>query len=632
MTQIALHHTGPVEQAPPDILKALLADTLFGPCTHSSLARLLPQTRVITVGAGQSIFKAGDLAETFYLLLSGGISLTLASGRQLNLAHARCGEESGTDTTRYLSNAQATSDSTLISIPREALLSLVSANPALKTDLLLSLSSHLAGEPLQRDSEVKDCTKADEPAVSPVRLAGWVLTLSLPLLILFSRESIEQSIGLGPSGVIFAAIFSATVSMWVFSLLDDYIPGLFAVLAMLVSGLVPAPVILSGFASDGFMMAMSTLALSVVIVSSGLSYRGMLMLLKVLPNGQVWQNFGLFIIGMLLTPIIPTANGRTALVTSFLSDMVDSLRLATQGLAATRLAVMCFGGVSLLSAMVMTSKSVNFVVYGLLPAQDQAHFQWVGWLFSAVIALVVLTLIYTLGAMLWFRNREKAVIPKDLVASQLSLLGPISNRELAALAGLGFVVISIVTSSLHKVQPPWLVLTVLLALLCFGTLRKRELNQQVDWSFLLYLSGVTGIVSAFNYLGIANILGAALSPVGMLMQGNFDGFVLMLFVLVIAIRLAVPINATIVILAAVLMPLAELNGVNPWVIGFIILLFSEMWFLPYQCSYYLQLRAVNQSHAIYDEAGFLRFNAVMNFARLAAVYLSLPFWRSLGLL
>ena len=35
---------------------------------------------------------------------------------------------------------------------------------------------------------------------------------------------------------------------------------------------------------------------------------------------------------------------------------------------------------------------------------------------------------------------------------------------------------------------------------------------------------------------------------------------------------------------------------------------------------------------MYDEKSFLRFNALMNFTRLAAVYASLPYWKMLGLL
>jgi len=92
----------------------------------------------------------------------------------------------------------------------------------------------------------------------------------------------------------FAAIFAAAVMMWSFTLVDEYIPALFAVLGVLLTGLVPTPVIMSGFASDGFLMALSTLALGTVVVSSGLSYRFMLILLRRLPNTQFWQVFSLF--------------------------------------------------------------------------------------------------------------------------------------------------------------------------------------------------------------------------------------------------------------------------------------------------------------------------------------------------
>lgn len=612
-----------------DLLSALLADPALGRCSYRSLARLLPHVGVQQVAAGTVLYLAGQPATACYLLLSGDMTLTAPSGRKLSLHQPRCGEEAA-EVQHYLTTARAAADCTLLSIPSDALQALLAANPKLKTELLLSLSSHLAGEALTLPAAAAPPRKAARTPT--IRLVGWLLTLLLPLLVLLLAPQVERALGLERNGTLFLAIFVATVTMWVFSLLDDYIPGLFAVLATLVCGLVPTPVILSGFASDGFMMAMSTLALSVVVVSSGLSYRCMLELLRRLPNQQLWHNLGLFLTGALLTPIIPTANGRVALVAPFLADMADSLRLSPRGLAATRLAASCFGGISLMSATVMTSKSVNFAVYGLLPAQDQAHFQWLAWFFSAAIAALVLCAVYAVGATLWFRNDEAPQLPKALIAAQLQLLGPLKNREWAALGALGFVIVGIVTSSIHKVQPPWLVLTMLLGLLLFGTLRKNEFKEQVDWTFLLYLSGVTGIVGAFSHLGLDKALGGALPALGGLLQSNIEGFILLLFVIVCLIRLLVPINATIVILAAILMPLAELNGVSPWVVGFLILLFAETWFLPYQCSYYLQLRELNQSRPLYDEAGFLRFNAIMNLARLAAAYASLPFWASLGLL
>jgi DASS family divalent anion:Na+ symporter len=602
----------------------LLADEVLAKSNYQSLARTLPHVTEKRFAAGETIYRANAKAEYFYVLTDGEVNLISPGGRESRLVHRRFGEEAASDADHYLTDAIAASAATVMSIPQNAIETLVASNPALKTDLLLSLASHLAGEKLERRAVQLNPKAA---ARNPAAIAGWLLCLILPLLLL----AFGDDLGLGRNAVIFSAIFAPTVTMWVFSLVDDYIPGLFALLAVLVTGLVPPPVILSGFASDGFMMALSTLALGTVVVTSGLSYRVMLNLLMRLPNTQFWHFTGLFLTGMILTPIIPTANGRVALVSSFYSDMVESVRLTPQGLAATRLAVSCFAGISLFSAMFLTSKSVNFAVYGLLPPQGQDHFQWLTWLAAAIVAAAVMLLLNAGAAAIWFRNTEVPRLSKQGVAEQLRLLGAMKNREWAAVIGILFMVVGIVTSSIHKVQPPWLGLAMLFGLLLCGTLYKKELKEKVDWTFLLYLSGVTGIVSAFSFLGLDHQLAEALPGLGSYMRTNFGLFVLLLFVLINVIRLAVPINATVVIMAAIFMPLAEISGVNPWVLGFVILLFAEGWFLPYQCSYYLQLQEMNRDQPMYNEKSFLLFNGVINIARLAAVYVSLPYWKMLGL-
>jgi len=606
-------------------IESLLNDEVFAKSNYQSLARLRPQISEKLFPPGEVIYRAGTKADHFYLITDGNVKLVSPQGRESQLVYRRFGEEAASDAEQYLSDATAVTETTVLCIPRSAMSTFVESNPTLKTDLLLSLASHLAGEKLERKIAPQVTSK---PPLRPARIAGWFIAMLLPLLVLLFSDHLHVE----KNAVIFIAIFAATVTMWVFSLVDDYIPPLFALLATLITGLVPTSVILSGFASDGFMMAMSTLALATVVVTSGLSYRFMLSLLLRLPNTQFWHFTGLFVTGTILTPIIPTANGRVALLSPFFSDLVESLRITPQGLAATRLAAACFGGLSVFSAMIMTSKSVNFAVYGLLTPQEQDRFQWTTWLVASMVAAIVMLVIYAIGAALWFRNSEVPHLPKERVAEQLQLLGKLKNREWAAIIGIAFMVIGILTSSIHKVSPPWLGFTMLFSLLLFGMLHKKEFKEKVDWTFLLYLSGVTGIVSAFNYLGLDTALATALPGLGSYMHDNFPLFIFLLFVLINVIRLAVPINATIVILAAIFMPLAEINGIDSWALGFIILIFSETWFLPYQCSYYLQLQDLNREKGLYDETSFLRFNAVMNFARLAAVYASLPYWKMMGLM
>lgn len=603
----------------------LLADEVIGRSSWQSLARLLAHVSRRQIGAGEVIYCAQNRADTLYLLIEGAVRLVSPQGRQSGDIVSRFGEEAASDAHHYLTGAVAASEAVVLCIPRAALRELVEANPFLKTDMLFSLTSHLAGEKLVRHS----VPAPDAPRSSSAQpLAGWLLAIALPLLTL----AFGGRLGLAPSGVIFLAIFSATIVMWVCSLVDDYIPPLFALLATLLTGLVPVPVILSGFASDGFLMALSTLALGTVVVSSGLGYRAMLLLLHRLPNTQLCHNAGLFVTGLVLTPIIPTANGRIALLAPFYADMVESLRLPPMGSAATRLALTCFGGSSLFSAIFITSKSVNFVVFGLFSPQGQDHFQWTAWFLAASVSGAVLLLINGAAAAIWLRNGERPLVPTTRLTEQRALLGSLNSREWAAIMGIAFMMVGIVTSSIHKMQPPWLGFAMLFGLLLCGTLNKKELKEKVDWTFLLYLSGITGIVAAFNHLGLDRQLGAALPDICTTMRGNFSLFVLLLFVLANLIRLAVPTNATAVILATILVPLAQLSGVNEWLVGFVILLFSETWFFPYQCSYYLQLQQMNRDKPMYDERRFLRFNAVMNLGRLLAVYAALPYWKMLGIL
>ena len=602
----------------------LQEDVLIGRASPASMARLLAQASRRRFGAGSTIYAAGDAAGCFYLLLDGEVELVSPLGSRRAVRAGRFGEEAASAAHAYLTGAVATADTTVLCLPRAAMQALAGAHPMLQTDLLLSLASHLAGETLARAP-----LPAKPPAPGYRRHAapGWLLVIVLALLTL----AFGGRLGIGHGGVIFLAIFAATVAMWICNLVDDYIPALFALLATLLTGLVPVPVVLSGFASDGFMMALSTLALGTVVVSSGLGYRVMLLLLRRLPNRQRWHNLGLFATGLVLTPIIPTANGRIALLAPFYADMVDNLGLARQGRAATRLALSCFSGGTLFSAIFITSKSVNFAVFGLLSPQGQDHFQGAAWLQAALVTAAVLLLAHAAAATFGCRNAERPQLPAVRVAQQCALLGPLTSREWAALGGIGFMVTGIVTSSLHKVQAPWLGFAMLFGLLLCGTLDKKELKEKVDWTFLLYLSGITGIVAAFNHLGLDRALGAHLPVLGDSMRAHFGLFVLLLYLLINLVRLAAPSNATTVILATILMPLAQVNGVNEWLVGFIILVFSEAWWLPYQCSYYLQMQELNRGAPLYGEARFLWLNALLNLARLLAVYAAFPWWHMLGI-
>lgn len=607
-----------------NIVAPLLADPVLGRCSYESLARILPHLGERSYQAGETLFAAGDKADALVILRQGSVDLERANTGTFESKQSLCGEECALGLDTYLGSAVARTPVTALVLPRATAVALVAANPGLRADLFrgLALPGVVGDRPAARKQAAGSVRENGMHAV------GWLATLCVPAAILWFAPAMS----VGQNTALFLAVFAATICMWVFSLVDEFVPGIFAIFAILVLGVAPPSAVLSGFASDGFFLAMSILGLSTVIVASGLSYRFLLWLLLKLPNREGWQNLGLLLTGFLLTPMVPSINGRVALLAPLTIDMAEILHARRRGKASTGLAISAFTGASLLSAVFMSSKSVNFVIYGLLPAQAQTQFQWLFWLFAAAATGVAMLLFHWALAALFLRHEEQLVLSKDQVAAQLRLLGPMRTREWAAVAGVGLFMLGVVTASLHKIQPPWVALAILYVLLVFGFLRKEEFRDKIDWPFLVYLAGIVGLVGAFNAVGLQNWLAVQLAPLGSLMQKSFPLFIAALAAIIFVIRLAVPISTTIVIVAAVMMPLASAYGINAWIVGFIVLMLGEMWFFPYQCSYYVQLRDLLGKSEVYDERRFLAFNLASNVGKLVALYISLPYWKALGLL
>ncbi|CAK0767017.1 TRAP transporter large permease subunit [Gammaproteobacteria bacterium] len=608
-------------------VELLRGDRILGRASYQALARMLPYAAERLLDPGATLYRAGNPARELYLVLEGEVDLVGRSGHRLSPTERWVGLEAATDVPHYFSDAVARGPVRILAISRVGLRTLLAVNPELKGEFYISLMESLGGG-LIHDQIKTEPSVWKEEKKDWRTLLGWSLAIILPAIVLFFGSGWELPI----NSVYFIAIFTATLVMWVFSLTDDYVPGIFALLTTLAMGLVPVNVALAGLASEGFVLAMSVLGLATVMVVSGLGYRLLLLLLLKLPDRPFWHNTGLLLTGFLLTPLMPSINSRVALLTPLMRDMMEIVRCLPKGMGATALVVSTFTGASLLSAVFLSSKSVNFVVFGLLPDQVQDQFDWAQWAHAAVVVGLVMVLSHLLLAAIVFRVNEHASLSKERIAAQFSLLGKLRRREWAALFGILLFMLAVATTSVHKVQPAWTGLAILYGLLVFGMLGKDEFRKEIDWSFLIYLGGIISITSTLHYLNLDNILARELPWLGDYMRTDFELFLLMLAVVVFLIRLAIPNIATIVLLVTVLMPIAGNAGVNPWLVGFSILVLGEMWFFPYQCSYYLQLREMTRTADLYNEKTFLRFNAFSNLIKLGALYASIPYWKVLGLL
>ncbi len=601
----------------------LRQDPLFADLSGHQLARLVGSVQSVEFAPGQSVCAQDAPASFLYLIESGDLLLSTSTGRAVALTVRRCGEEAASDHATYLCGTIATTAVRALRIPRDALHELALTATALRSRALLGLMGHVGGEPFLKSAVPR---KKLAPPLSRRETVGWTATVLVPPAIYF----MGSLAGLAVEASLFLAILSATVVMWMFTLADEFVPPLMAIVAVLIVGLVPYEVALAGFSSRTLPTLLGVYALAAVISASGLSYRFMLWLLLRLPDTPFWHQAALVLSGYVLSPIMPSANARLSLVLPFYRDMVDGLGLQAKSKAATALMAATFSGAMLLSPMFLTSKSSNLTTFGMLPSQLQDQFQGFFWFVAAGVAVATVTVLHLVFMRLCFGRGVAAGLPKPRLARQLALLGPITAPEKAALVGFLFFLLGAATTDWHHVSAAWIAGFLLVGLLLMGLFSKKDFQQKIDWPMIFFLLSLDGLSRAISYLGLDAALAHSVGNGFDFVDGRMALFIPLALTVTLSLRLVLPTTAGMVVAAIILLPIGQAQFLNPWVVVFLTAMFSDMWFLPYQCSPYLQVVGSGLGR-FYEQAEFLRYNHWMNLARVAAAYLSIPYWEALGL-
>mgnify|MGYP000299424218 CR=1 FL=1 len=619
----------PAPPVPEDVAQhttLLRRDVLFADLSGPQLARLLGSLHTVAFAAGDTLCEKDSAAKFLYVLESGALQLTTPSGRTVTLPDMRCGEEAASDTKNYLCSVSALTPVKALQIPRETLADLAASAPTLRSKAMLALMGYVGGETFLKPAGADKAKKAAPKPLSKREWVGWLGVILVPPLIYF----MASAAGLVVEASLFVAVLSATVLMWLFNLADEFVPPLVAITAVLIVGLVPSDIALAGFSSRTLTTLVGVYALAAVMSASGLSYRFMLWLLIRLPDTPFWHQTALLLSGYILSPIMPSGNARLSLVLPFYRDMVDGLNLPPQGKSATALMAATFSGAMLFSPMLLTSKSSNLTAFGMLPVQLQEQFQGLFWLVAAGVAALTVTAMHLVVVRLCFGRSTQAALPKGRLQHQLDLLGAITRPEKAALTGFLFFLVGAGTVDWHQISPAWLAAFLLIGLLLMGLLSKKDFQQKIDWPMIFFLLSLDGLSRAITYLGLDAALARSAGNMFDFVGGSMAWFIPVALLVTLLLRLVLPITAGMVVAAVVLIPIGQAQFINPWVVVFLTAMFSDIWFMPYQSSQYLQVMGSGLDR-YYQHTDFLRYNHWMNLSRLLAAYLSIPYWQWLGL-
>lgn len=605
----------------------LRADPVLKHIRKVELARLSIHLSRLNISRGQRLFSDNAPAELTFLIERGAIELNDTNGRKNRINSGYVGMAAAIGLPRHEEDAIALEDTTVIVFAQQHLQQVLANNPDLHQQFLQLYAARYKKNPLESLHCRKASTRGDqeEKKDETIRtIIGWITVMALPAALFLIMSPLMNI-----RAAYFVAIVASALLMWFFQLLPGFVPPLISLLLFIVLDVAPTHVVLSGFSSGSFFMCMSVFGIGALMINSGLTFRLILYTLARVPASRRWYSATLFLSGLVQTPFVPSPEARASLTSPFLMELL-SFSPPEQKDLSTAFFNSTLYGICITGTIFLTGKPTNLAILAMLDEQTQYAFQWTHWLLAASVAGAFMIGFYILWSHIFFRGAGKVRISREKIAVQIQLLGPISTPEWGALISVVCMSVGIVTASVHRVEIPWLVLAIIVALLLFGVIGTREIRSHIDWSMLILIGGLGAWEDLVTFTGINDIISDHFHFIGYLMTSNLYVFVGLLYGVVLAVRLVLPIGITTIVFITALLPMSAATGISQWFIAFVVLFMAETFIFPYQDGEFAILKEELESQGstvAYDNSTIIRFNATMVMVRLGAIYVSMWFWR-----
>lgn len=466
------------------------------------------------------------------------------------------------------------------------------------------------------------------PKTKLSELSGWLLAFMIPaFLYVFLKQST-----LNWASINFTVIFSAALIMWVFRLVPEYTPAVFIILSTILLGLAPQQVILSGYSSNSFFMALSIFGIGAVIVKSRLFYRLSLLTLKHLPQNRFLLQCILFLIGTVMTMVMTAQSSRTALISHLVEDIRKSAGFKPCQPAANALACAAYNGAILLSVIFLTGKSGNFVLYGMLSEQTQWQYSWLNWFLAAALPAGIMILIFFLLMQFFFRSKETVKVHTETLHEELSRLGSLSVYEWAAILSVFALLAGLFSSSWHQIPSAWLSFAIFFILLTSGILNKNDFKNGINWPFLFYLGAIIGIMRCVQEIGLDQWIMSNFQWVSQFAGDSPAKLITCIYTLSFLGALIFGTVAAPALIFSIFLPITQDTVLSSWLVAFTVLMATEAWIFPYQSSNFLCFEEQLTASKAYRLKPSLKINFIFVFIRLIAILLSIPLWKKMGVL
>ncbi len=629
---------------------------LFSSLSRLDRSRLLPHFSLLEFDEGETIVQQGGAGNCLFILVSGTVRVVRRQqdGSHVEVTTLKQGECFGevsllTGVPRTADVIAVGNETVVLQLSRERFNSLMQQHNALAVKIAGILAQRVrrttaqVGEDSSVTTEHLLAGMSDEvqelPSSNGLR-AGWSLGVQLR-----NRRFMGSALSLISGGtaafllsgngmtsqqvVLFVLLLGATV-LWSFDAFSYHAVALALPLAAVLLKSASPGAAFAGFSHPSWFLVLGVFAISAAISRTGLMYRIVLLVVGYFPNSYRWQSFALAITGLLLTPVIPSSNGRAVLAGPLVANLSEILRFRRGSAGSIGMSMAALLGFGHMSFMFMNGTATCLLAFGLLPAETIQRISWGSWFVAALPLGLVFFVVSFLAVLLQYRPKVQRTSSSGIITSQLKALGACDTHELMTIIIVLVTLAAFMTQSWHHVNGAWVSLASFFLLFSSGVLTEKSVRSDIDWNFLLSFGALVGFGGLISSSGLGTIMAGKVAPLLGYVESCPYAFLLSVSLGMYLLRFVLPLPAAQLVMLLSVLPVVSLAGVQPFALCLVVLISGNPWFFPYQNSVYINLLEATEGK-VFDHhqtrmAAFAHIAAV-----LTAIVVSVPWWRFLGL-
>ncbi|MGA2992904.1 MAG: SLC13 family permease, partial [Candidatus Korobacteraceae bacterium] len=565
---------------------------IFAKLGRVDRARLIPYFTIAVFNAGELLVQQGAPGDCLYLIVEGAARVLIrkheAPSLQIAILEkgACIGEVALLTGEKRSADVEAITPVKAVRLSRDRFKELIRKHHSiaihvadLLADRLTKQVNVLAGPPAPRLPAPAGEDKAPSSTLnaSAAAEASWlrnlplkdrrVVSVALAAVLCALGHLFFSGYGLPLRHMILYELLLAATVIWAFDAFSTHAVALALPLLAVLFRCATPETAFSGFSSSSWFLVLGVFAITAAITKTGLMYRFTLKLIQYFPPGYFWQSFALAAAGMLLTPVVPVAYGRTVLAGPLIAGLAEVRRFRRGSAGAIGFSMAALLGFGHMSFMFMNGTATCLLAFGLLPKEVSARVTWGGWLLAALPLGLIFFVLSFASIMLIFRPRVlQSSNSKSIIKAQLAALGPMGAHEKLTLFTVVLSVAAFMTQSLHHVYSAWVALLSFFILFGFGVLNEKSVRNDIDWNFLISFGAIVGFGSVITSSVRPSEVAALVNPLVRVICSNSYLFLTSISLVVFLARFALPDRAALPICILPLVPLLPDLGIDPFVL------------------------------------------------------------------